>query len=436
MKLPVILPELKGQRFACHSCTNCCRELVVHLTPADVRKIDAQDWAGRIGSAPYVRLGRDTVLNHRPGGGCVFLQEDGRCRIHAEHGGAAKPLACQLYPFTLHREGDDLRTAIRFDCPSVASNRGEPLPQHRQEVRRLAAELEEAGGNLFPAVKAVELRRGCRLSPAQVGMVVDQLDAWLRDTDRPLDDRLHGLCSLCDTLDAARLDAVNEQQLGELVLLLIVELKNTSPPAELPPPAARHLALLRMDVFAHGEYVGLADMQAPIWSRWQRRFDQLLRGRRMVRGQGDIPPLAAGAPAIPFDRIDQVCREPDGSPQEDDELMTRYLRMRLLSHTVFGDGYYGRPVIEGLRALILSIVAARWMARYFALVDGRSTWQMSDLQRALGFIDRAAGRAKELGRTSGGLRIHFFARDRGLARLLLHDPSRPRADVSPATAAG
>lgn len=436
MKLPVIMPELKTQRFACHSCTNCCRELVVHLTPADVRKIDAQNWAGRIDSVAYIRLGRNTVLNHRPNGGCVFLQEDGRCRIHVEHGGAAKPLACQLYPFTLHREGDDLLAAVRFDCPSVAASRGEPIPQHRQEVRRLAAELGEAGESLFPPVKAVELRRGCRITAAQTGLVVKKIDDWISDTDRPLNDRLHGLCSLCDTLDAARLDAVNDEQLGELVALLIVELKSTAPPVELPPPAERHLALLRMDVFAHGEYVGLADLQAPIWSRWRRRFSQLRRGRRMVRGHGDIPPLVENAPVIPFDRLDQVHRDPNGSPREDDELLTRYLRMRLLSHSAFGDGYYGWPVVDGLRAMILSIVAARWMARYLALVAERSIWQFSDLQKALGFIDRAAGRAKELGRASGRLRIHYFARDRGLARLLFHDLAREGPGVSDAAAAG
>lgn len=435
MNLPVILPDLKSQRFACHSCTNCCRELVVHLTPTDRKKIEDQNWTGRIDTTPYVRLGRDHVLNHKPGGGCVFLMEDQRCRIHAEYGPTAKPLACQLYPFTLHREGDDLRSGIRFDCPSVAANKGEPIPQHRHDVRRLAAELQSAA-DLFSKTKPIELCRGCPISAKGLDAIIDQLDVWLRDTDRPLDDRLHGLCSLCDTLDAARLDAVDDDQLGELVTLLIGELKSTAPPTDLPLPTARHFALLRMAVFAHAEHVALADMQAPLWSRWRYRFVQLLRGRRMIRGHGDVPPLIPGAPAVPFDRIDRLPRDAASPAQDDDEFLTRYLRMRLLSHSAFGDGCYGWPFIDGLRATILSIAVTRWLARYLALVAGRTTWRLADLQQALGLVDRAAGRAKELGRASGALRIRFFAQDQGLARLLLHDPGRKNSDVSATTTAG
>ncbi len=437
MKLPVVMPELKSQRFTCHSCTNCCRELVVHLTSVDVKKIDEQNWAGRIGVAPYIRLGRECVLNHKPTGGCVFLMDDQRCRIHADYGMAAKPLACQLYPFTLHREGDELRAAVRLDCPSAAANKGEPIAQQRHDVRRLATELEDAGGDLFPNVEAVELRRGCRVAPKQLDTIVDRLDAWLRDANRPFDDRLLGLCALCDTLDAARLDAVNEEQLGELVLLLIRELDQQEPaPVDLPALTHRHLGLLRMTVFAHCESVTLADMRAPLLSRWRYRIGQLIRGRRMIRGVGDVPPLVPGVPIISFDRVEEVRRDPSLSLKDCDELLTRYLRMRLLSHSAFGDGYYGWPVVDGLRALILSIAAARWLTRFFARAAGRDAWQIADLQRAIGVIDRAAGRAKELGRASGALRIRFFAQNQGLARLILHDVDRAKPRLSTDTADG
>ena len=50
---------------------------------------------------------------------CVFLNEQGKCRIHAKFGGPAKPLACQVYPFTLNPAGDHWQVGIRFACPSV-----------------------------------------------------------------------------------------------------------------------------------------------------------------------------------------------------------------------------------------------------------------------------------------------------------------------------
>ncbi|HKQ49032.1 MAG TPA: YkgJ family cysteine cluster protein [Phycisphaerae bacterium] len=435
MQLPVAMPEVRSQHFDCHSCTNCCRELVVHLTAIDRDKIDKQDWTGRLGVAPYLRQRREYVLRHKPGGGCVFLMDDKRCRIHAEYGLTEKPLACQLYPFTLHREGDTLRAGVRFDCPSAAANKGEPISHHRQSVRRLASELADAAA-LFPAVQPVELRRGCRIASKQLDRVVDRLDVWLRDADRPLDDRLLGLCSLCDTLEAARLDAISDEQIGDLLTLLVGELESAAPREDLSPPTDRHFALLRMTVFAHCEHVTLGDLCAPWRLRWRRRVDQLLRGRRMVRGLGDVPPLMPGAPAVAFERVDRVRRDPATPPQDVDELLTRYVRMRLLSHSAFGDAYYGWSVIDGLRALVLSIAAVRWLARYLAAAAGRDTWQLADLQKAIGLIDRGAGRAKELGRASGSLRVRFFARDHGLARLIFHDSAQEGTEVSAATTAG
>jgi lysine-N-methylase len=434
MNLPVMMPELKSQRFSCHSCTNCCRELVVHLTPADRKKIDDQNWASRIGAEPYVRLGREYVLNHKPGGGCVFLMEDHRCRIHAEHGLAAKPLACQLYPFTLHRENGNLRAGVRFDCPSAAGNKGEPIAQTRHDIRRLASEFERAGGELFPTAKPIELRRGYPIAAKQLDAIIERLDAWLRDSDRSLDDRLQGLCSLCDTLDAAKLDAMSQEQFGELILLLISELENTDPPEDLTPPADRHRSLIRMTVFAHSEHVTLAHARAPLFTRLYYRLDQLRRGRQMLRGTGNALPLVPGAPTIPFERVESVRRDAATSNNDCDELLTRYLRVRILSHSAFGGGYYDWPVIDGLRAMILSIAAARWLARYLAATAGRSTWQLGDLQQAIGIIDRAAGRAKELGRASAALRIRFFAQAQGFARIILHDPDN--AGLSAPTTAG
>ncbi len=60
-----------------------------------------------------------------------------------------------------------------------------------------------------------------------------------------------------------------------------------------------------------------------------------------------------------------------------DQLLTRYVRARILSRTVFGRAYYG------------------WQARYLA-----------------------AARAAELGAISAQLRVDYLATDRGLARLL------------------
>jgi lysine-N-methylase len=68
-------------------------------------------------------------LAHRDDGACVFLNDDGLCRIHAKFGEAAKPLACRIYPYAFHPAGKKVTVSLRFSCPSVVSNRGKQVSQ-------------------------------------------------------------------------------------------------------------------------------------------------------------------------------------------------------------------------------------------------------------------------------------------------------------------
>src|SRR5437016_2415053 len=93
------LPVL--QNWDCHGCTACCREYIVHVTDEERRRIEEQGWAKRpefAGVPLFKRLGgwRGRWALNQKGGGCVFLDEGGRCRIHEEFGSAAKPLACRI----------------------------------------------------------------------------------------------------------------------------------------------------------------------------------------------------------------------------------------------------------------------------------------------------------------------------------------------------
>jgi hypothetical protein len=63
--LPVLMPAVPGQRWACHSCGNCCRSLTGHLFEEERRRLDAQRWEPILGVPPYVRLGQGFVLVQR-----------------------------------------------------------------------------------------------------------------------------------------------------------------------------------------------------------------------------------------------------------------------------------------------------------------------------------------------------------------------------------
>jgi lysine-N-methylase len=437
MRLPVILPDIKGQHFDCHSCTNCCRDLVVHITQTDREKIDRQNWAGRIAGQPYVRLGQSCVLNHKAGGGCVFLQEDARCRIHVELGATEKPLACQLYPFTLESEGGSIRAGIRFDCPSVGRNQGKPISEHKRETGRIAFDLKKALPSEFAARSPVEISRGRPLSAGELDSVVEHIDAWLRDASRPIEDRLVGLCNLVDTLGDAKLVRLRTEQLRELVGVLTADLPNAvQSNHEHPssPPTRRQLKLLRQAVFAHCESITLTQAQASFFQGVKYRFNQLGRARRLASGSGVLPPLVRGidaSDALTFAALDAVMPDPGLDALACEDLMTRYLRARLLGRAAFGKGYYGWPILNGLAALLLTMPIASWLARYVAAAAGRSTYVWEDIVRAIGIVDRNAGRVPELGSRPAVMRLRYLTFEHGIVRLVLALPLAPERPPEP-----
>jgi lysine-N-methylase len=421
MKLPILLPDLPTQRFDCQSCTHCCRDLVVHLTVMDRDKIDRQNWAGKIAGPAYVRLGGDHVLNHLPGGGCVFLRDDGRCRIHAEFGGGEKPLACQLYPFTLEAEETGLRVGIRFDCPTVARSSGSSLPAHRAELARLGGQLRTQMPRQFaPDSRPVRLTPHRQLSEGELEALVRRLDEWVRNTRRSIEIRLAGIGIFVETLGEANLSAIRDERFGELVALLLGGLPSAiGEVAHLPPPDARQTALLRQAVFAYSEHITLGQARASFLSALRYRWGQLRRSR-MLAAADHLPDLGGLRPIAPirYGAIETMRCDPQFRSEDCDELMTRFVRARLLSRGAFGTAYYGWPVLDGLAALLLSISAAGWLCRYVAAGEGRPAYGIADVRRAIGIVDRTAGRARELGARSARLRIAYLRRNHGLLRLL------------------
>jgi lysine-N-methylase len=105
MSMPVHhLPVV--QNWDCHSCGNCCREYDIPVTAAERQRIEAQGWQNdaAVGDLPlFVRQGRwsSNYRLFRGDRGCVFLNDEGRCRLHERFGADAKPFACRLYPFVL-----------------------------------------------------------------------------------------------------------------------------------------------------------------------------------------------------------------------------------------------------------------------------------------------------------------------------------------------
>src|SRR5262245_45350268 len=117
---PLELPTI--QNWSCHNCGGCCRQHGIFITEAARVRIEKQGWGPDSGipanqplfvkeqswfKKPWRRLA------HQPDGACVFLNEQGLCRIHAKFGEEAKPLACRIYPYAFHPAGNKLAVSLR-----------------------------------------------------------------------------------------------------------------------------------------------------------------------------------------------------------------------------------------------------------------------------------------------------------------------------------
>ena len=456
--LPVLMPSVAHQRWSCHSCGNCCRELVVHLTDADRERIDRQGWAGKLDVPAYVRLGRGWALNKRADGACVFLGSDGLCRIHVEHGEAEKPLACRIFPFSVRKVGDDVagkkgrqagglwQVSLRFDCPSVTSSRGKPIGEHRSFLAELVKlpelrqsesavhqRLERPAGERItsrssrlhapsrsrPGVgreETIYLKRGVLATFAETDEVLKRYTGWIQNHDLPITRRLVGAARVTTTLGDASFKKVRGGRFSELLELLFGALPDESA-VEASAPTDRQRGMLRQLVFAHCEHVTLAEMGDKLRRRLGKRWLQLRRSRRFLAGRGLVPQLPGIEGSATFEALRSVQPAVDRAP-EIENLLERYLMGRLSSRSVFGEGYYGWPVFSGLAALWLSVAATGWLARYLAAVDGRTVMEFEDVAHAIGVVDRAATRLPALGTIAERARVRYLSNEDGASRLL------------------
>ncbi len=421
MKLPVIIPEIKSQSWSCRACTKCCRELVVHLTADDRRRIDEQGWSQKLGTDPYVRHSSGIVLNHVPGGGCVFLMDDGKCRIHADLGMQAKPLACQIYPFTLERESDSLRAGLRFDCPTVTRSEGVALASHRRDIQYVADTICKKTPALFrDEPDDVAFAHNLMIDRSTLDRILTRLDKWITNERRSFDERITGLHIIVSTLNQAQLSRFDGPRLAELIDMLSDDLPNAVVEFDdgSSDPLRTQTKLLHQAVFAHSMYLQFAESRMGYWQSLRFRFRQLKLARIMLGGKGVIPQLRPEEGKATFEQIINIEPIPTNDAAEAANLLTRYLQSRISNHGGFGAAYYDWPMLNGLGAALLSIAVIGWFTRRNAATAGRVEMTIQDLRDAVSTVDRTAGRAPELGAKSARLRQNHLTHENGLIRLI------------------
>ena len=417
--LPILTLKVPEQRYSCRSCGRCCRHFTVQLRDEDIKRLDEQGWQDEFGEVPYHEFRGVPFLKQRADGACFFLQEDGRCLIHGKFGYTKKPIACQMFPFTLMPNSTEqaVQVGLSYACPSVIENHGVPLSEHRRDVGRMARALPELKRS-NQTVKPIELVSGRAASHDELRLIEKGLDHWLSRVDIPMLQRLMGAVILTNAIADAVKHDFRDYDFEDMFESAFSQLEEELPHLEPEPPTAKQMKQLRQSVFAHVEDPKIAEMKE---AGYRKKVTSQLRTNHIFsRGKGALPIEIGDDWPNPlyFEMVDGV--GPATSDEERpaiDFLFMRYLRSRILGGRTYGSGYYGFPVVSGLKALWLMTAVTSWLARLHAGANGRDCVSFIDVEAALLRTDRTAGRAPWLGGKAERMREKFFSAENGYLRL-------------------
>ena len=413
------LPSI--QNWSCHSCSGCCRQHGIAITDEEHARIVSQDWTAEDGIPSeqplFVRMGgwfgkKWWRLAHQPDGRCVFLDDQGLCRIHGKFGEPAKPLACRIYPYAFHPKGRKAVVSLRFSCPSVVRNQGQPVDKQRKELREIAAQV---------VPKQISQARPPRLSDRQVVdwndllRVVDALDETMQATAAPITVRLLRSLARLDLLEASTLTDIKGPRLTELLDLLSTAVDGEQPDdfdvASIPAPGSLGRMLFRLLAGQYARIDSYTSGQGSLAGRW-RLFTA---ASRLARGRGQLPELDPQLGRIPFTELES----PRGPlPEAVDEILTRYFRVKLQGLHFCGRAYYGVPLIEGFRSLSLLYAATLWIARWLAVTREHDHLTVDDVADALAMADHHHGYSPALGTFGARGRVRTLHRLGDIPRLI------------------
>ena len=406
------------QNWSCHNCGGCCRQHLIEVTDEEKRRIGQQGWTAADGiaadrpmfvwhaGAPWNKQYR---LGHQADGGCLFLDERGLCRIHAKFGEAAKPLACRIYPYAFHPAGGEVTVSLRFSCPSVVANRGRPVADQKKELLQTARLVvpDDVSHVPPPSVNAKE-----RLDWGDTLRIVSAIEDSLLHDDGPLIVRLLRTLYWVDFLGKATFVKIRGERIEQLIDLLrdpaATDVPSSQDDAPLPTAAARMQFRMLVAQYAR------RDTALELERGWSYRWKLFRAAVGFARGAGQVPVLQDTFKAVAFEDVERPFGAwPDGT----EELLSRYLEVKLHGMHFCGAAYYGVPVVEGFFSLALFVPAVLWLARWRAAGEGRGRLTLDDVRTALAIADHHHGYDPALGQGTARRRVRQLAATNEIGRL-------------------
>jgi len=376
--LPIVEP------WDCHGCGHCCRGTVIPLDKDDLQKLAEQRWQEHPdfqGVRTVVReslLGGRRVLAKRPDGRCVFLNADGRCRIHELHGAEAKPAVCRMFPFQVVPLGNFAYLTPRRSCPSAAADDGRPAGEHIAALKKAGLIDRFSPGRTRPPVIA----RGVRRSWPEFLAAADVLARLMTAPDFPLVRRVvHGL-RFCELLGQCKLRRVKQESWQELMQIL--ESSSTDKAAEFfrdRQPPSRSTGVLFRQLGVHYVRSHLAFATS---GRWRERWRLLRASAVFAHGKGRVPALVPEFPETTFEELERPL-----GPLSDEvaQPLSRFYETHATSKQ-YAIVVGRHSLVASFRALALTYPLALWLLR---LVIGHREPALEDVIGVVVAMERGQG---------------------------------------------
>ena len=136
------LPNLK---YECVHCGYSCQDLDVEITAEEYARVST------LAGAESVEEKKGRLWLQKGCDGCSLLSselEQGRCRLHHQHGIMSKPRACREFPFRAVVTPDGPFLGASFACRAIATGAGPAVTEDTAEARLLSFPEVEMAPNL------------------------------------------------------------------------------------------------------------------------------------------------------------------------------------------------------------------------------------------------------------------------------------------------
>ena len=372
------------QSYDCTGCGDCCRgRFAILITDEDKARIDKQEWADEdlgLGGRPlFTRKGSEYQIAHRADGSCIFLNDEGLCKIHAKFGEPAKPVACRLYPFRFIPVGDQVRVDVRFDCPATASNNGRPITAHKADLLKLLKDaLPDEAARLDPP----PLHGKVSATWGQLVQITQAFERVLLDISLDLTRRVAAMVNLVDLIRQVDFSKIGTHDLPDFLEEAAAHVTEGAigDDMESRAPIGSEAAAFRqiLGVYARIDQVG--EKAKPL--------QRLTTSFRMLAGKGSLPGLRPELASVSFADVDNLRVAPAGDAAL---VIERYLHTHLSSMSFCGLSFYNRAYLDGLGSLLLTYPLACWFAHAYAVAAGLSTIDKECAEKALMIVDHQHG---------------------------------------------